>query len=51
MMFRLIEKYQVNDLLDWAVENFDKVGLLHSTTGYGNFAAQEVGGERAGSYS
>lgn len=38
----MVEKYQIETLLDWAVANYRKVGLLHSTTGYGNFAAQEL---------
>jgi branched-chain amino acid transport system substrate-binding protein len=29
-------------MLEWAVKNFKKIGLLHSTTGYGNFAAKEI---------
>ena len=38
----MIEKYQIDAILDWAVKNYKKIGLLHSTTGYGNFAAQEA---------
>ena len=38
----MIEKYQIDAILDWAVKNYNKIGLLHSTTGYGNFAAQEA---------
>ncbi|QRG09325.1 ABC transporter substrate-binding protein [Xanthobacter dioxanivorans] len=38
----MIEKYQIDAIINWAVKNFKKIGLLHSTTGYGNFAAQEA---------
>lgn len=38
----MVEKYQIDALLDWAVKNFDKIGLLHSTTGYGIFAKKEI---------
>lgn len=38
----MVEKFQIDKMLDWGVENFDKIGLLHSTTGYGSFAAGEI---------
>lgn len=38
----MIDKYQVDAILDWAVKHFQKIGVLHSTTGYGNFAAQDA---------
>ena len=38
----MVEKYQVDAMLDWGVKNFKRIGLLHSTTGYGMFAAGEV---------
>lgn len=38
----MVEKYQIDKMLDWGVANFEKIGLLHSTTGYGNFAASEI---------
>ena len=38
----MVERYQIDAMLDWAAENFDNVGLVHSTTGYGNFAAEEI---------
>lgn len=38
----MVEKYQVEALLDWAVKNFKKIGLVHSTAGYGIFAAGEI---------
>jgi branched-chain amino acid transport system substrate-binding protein len=38
----MVEKYQIDAMLDWGVENFERIGLLHSTTGYGNFAADEI---------
>lgn len=38
----MVEQYQIDAMLDWGVENFERIGLLHSTTGYGAFAAQEI---------
>lgn len=38
----MVEKYQIDAMLDWAAETFEKVGLVHSTTGYGNVAAEEI---------
>lgn len=38
----MVEEYQVNALLDWAVAKFQKIGLLHSTTGYGMFAKDAI---------
>ncbi len=38
----MVEKFQIDEMLDWAVKSFKRIGLLHSTTGYGNFAAKEV---------
>jgi len=38
----MVEKYQVDAMLDWGVKNFKKIGLLHSTNGYGMFAAGEI---------
>jgi len=38
----MVEKYQVDAMLDWGVKNFKKIGLLHSTAGYGMFAAGEI---------
>lgn len=38
----MVEKYQVDAMLDWGIKNFKKIGLLHSTTGYGMFAAGEI---------
>lgn len=38
----MVEQYQVDAMLDWAVKNFKKIGLLHGTNGYGMFAAGEV---------
>lgn len=38
----MVEKYQVDAMLDWGVRNFKKIGLLHSTNGYGMFAAGEI---------
>lgn len=38
----MVEKYQIDAMLDWGVKNFKKIGLLHGTTGYGMFAASEI---------
>jgi branched-chain amino acid transport system substrate-binding protein len=38
----MVEKYQVDAMLDWGIKNFKKIGLLHGTTGYGMFAASEI---------
>ncbi|WP_187144478.1 ABC transporter substrate-binding protein [Microvirga massiliensis] len=38
----MVEKFQIEAMLDWAAKNFDTVGLIHSTTGYGNIAAKEI---------
>lgn len=38
----MVEKYQIDAMLDWGVKNFKRIGLIHSTTGYGNFAAKEI---------
>lgn len=38
----MVEKYQIDAMLDWGVENFERIGLLHSSSGYGNFAADEI---------
>ncbi len=38
----MVEKFQIDAMLDWGVKNFKKVGLLHGTNGYGMFAAGEV---------
>lgn len=38
----MVEKFQIDEILDWGVKKFDKIGLIHSTTGYGSVAAREV---------
>lgn len=38
----MVEKFQIDEMLDWGVKTFKRIGLLHSTTGYGNFAAKEI---------
>lgn len=38
----MVEEYQVNALLDWGVKKFQRIGLLHSTTGYGMFAKDAI---------
>ena len=38
----MVEKHQIEAMLDWGVKTLKRVGLIHSTTGYGNFAAKEI---------
>ncbi len=38
----MVEEFQVNALLEWAVARFHRIGLLHSTTGYGMFAKDAI---------
>lgn len=38
----LVDKYQMDKMLDWAVGSKKKIGLLHGTSGYGQFSAAEV---------
>ena len=38
----MVERFQIEEMLDWGVKNFKRIGLIHSTTGYGNFAAKEI---------
>jgi branched-chain amino acid transport system substrate-binding protein len=38
----MVEKFQIEAMLDWGVKNFKKIGLIHSTTGYGTFAAKSI---------
>ncbi|MCA1829095.1 MAG: ABC transporter substrate-binding protein [Myxococcales bacterium] len=38
----MVEKFQIDAILEWGVKNFKKIGLIHSTTGYGNFAAKSI---------
>lgn len=38
----MVEKYQIDAMLDWGVKNFKKIGLINSTNGYGMFAAGEI---------
>src|SRR4030042_1121695 len=36
------EEYQVNAILDYVTKKFKKIGLIHSTTGYGMAAKKEL---------
>jgi branched-chain amino acid transport system substrate-binding protein len=38
----MVEKFQIEAILDWAAKTFQKIGLVHSTTGYGNTSATEI---------
>lgn len=38
----MVEKFQIDKILDWGTSKFKKIGLIHSTTGYGNFAAKDI---------
>ena len=43
----MVEKFQIESMLDWGVRTFRRIGLLHSTTGYGSFAARGDPGRAA----
>jgi branched-chain amino acid transport system substrate-binding protein len=38
----MVEKFQIESMLDWGTKKFKKIGLVHSTTGYAVFAAKEI---------
>ncbi len=38
----MVEKFQIEAILDWGVKTFKKIGLVHSTTGYGSVSAKEI---------
>ena len=38
----MVEKFQIDAILDWGTKKFKAIGLIHSTTGYGNFAAKSI---------
>ncbi len=38
----MVNKFEIEAVVDWATKNFKKIGLVHSTTGAGIFAAAEV---------
>lgn len=38
----MVDKYQVDKMLDYAVKNFKRIGVLASTTGYGTYAVKSV---------
>ena len=38
----MVEKFQIEAILDYGVKTFKKIGLVHSTTGYGNVSAKEI---------
>jgi branched-chain amino acid transport system substrate-binding protein len=38
----MVEKFQIDAILDWGTKKFKTIGLIHSTTGYGNFAAKSI---------
>ena len=38
----MVEKFQIEALLDWGAKTFGKIGLVHSTTGYGSVSATEI---------
>jgi branched-chain amino acid transport system substrate-binding protein len=38
----MVEKFQIEKMLDWGAKKFKKIGLVHSTTGYAVFAAKEI---------
>ncbi len=36
------EEYQITAIIDYSIKKSDKIGLLHSTSGYGMFAKKEL---------
>lgn len=38
----MVEKYMTDAVLDWAVKRHKKIGLIHTTSGYGMFALAEI---------
>ena len=38
----MVNKFEIEALIDWAAVNYKKVGLIHSTTGAGIFASNEI---------
>jgi branched-chain amino acid transport system substrate-binding protein len=38
----MVNKFEIESLVGWASKKYDKIGLIHSTTGAGIFAANEI---------
>jgi branched-chain amino acid transport system substrate-binding protein len=38
----MVEQYMTDALLDWATRRYKKIGLIHTTSGYGMFALGEI---------
>ena len=38
----MVNKFEIEAVIDWAAANYKKVGLIHSTTGAGIFASNEI---------
>ena len=38
----MVEQYMTDAVLDWAVKRSKKIGLIHTTSGYGMFALAEI---------
>ena len=38
----MVDKYQVDKMLDYGLKHFQKIGVLASTSGYGNYAVKSV---------
>lgn len=38
----MVEQYMTDAVLDWATRRYKKIGLLHTTSGYGMFALAEI---------
>jgi len=38
----MVNKFEIEALTDWAAANYKKIGLIHSTTGAGIFASNEI---------
>jgi branched-chain amino acid transport system substrate-binding protein len=38
----MVEQYMTDALLDWATQRYKRIGLIHTTSGYGMFALAEI---------
>lgn len=38
----MVEKFMTDRILDWAVRRYAKIGMIHTTSGYGMFALAEI---------
>jgi len=38
----MVNEFEINAVVDWSTQRYKKIGLIHSTTGAGIFAAREI---------